>query len=65
MSSGVFGDNTESTVVNSVTCSGNETEILNCSHSNSDTGTCSEHNAAVICQGIHMHKMPHTGACTH
>ena len=52
MSSGVFGDDTESTVVNTVTCLGNETEVLKCSHSNSDTGICSEHNAAVICQGV-------------
>ena len=52
MSSGVFGDDTESTVVNSVTCSGNETEVLKCSHSTSATGMCSEHSAAVICQGV-------------
>ena len=49
MTSGVFGDDIASTVLNSVTCFGNETELLDCSYSTS--GTCSEHNAAVICQG--------------
>ena len=52
VTSGVFGDDTASTVLNSVTCSGNETGILDCSYSYS--GTCSEHNAAVICQGKHI-----------
>ena len=49
MSNGVFGDDTQSTVVSSVACSGKEEEILNCS--TSSTGVCSEHSAAVICQG--------------
>ena len=53
VTSGVFGDDIASTVLNSVTCYGNETELLNCSHSTS--GTCSEqHNAAVICQSMYM-----------
>ena len=49
MSSGVFGDDTASAVLYSVDCLGNETDILNCSLSHS--GACSEHSAAVICQG--------------
>ena len=49
LSSGVFGDDLESTTLHSVECSGNETEIQNCSYST--TGTCTEHSAAVICQG--------------
>ena len=52
MTSGVFGDDIASTVLNSVTCSGNETELLVCFYSTS--ATCSEHNAAVICQGKHI-----------
>ena len=50
ISSGAFGDDTSSTV-QSVTCYGNETEVLSCSYSTDDPGTCSEHSAAVICQG--------------
>ncbi|CAI8040121.1 Fibrillin-1, partial [Geodia barretti] len=48
-STGVFEDDIESTVLYSVECSGNETELLTCSYSLS--GLCTEHNAAVICQG--------------
>ena len=51
ISSGAFGDDTVSTIVQSVTCYGNETGVLNCSYSTDDPGTCSEHSAAVICQG--------------
>ena len=54
MTSGVFGDDTASTVLNSVTCSGNETRILNCSHLNSDSHICLDHNAAIICQGKYV-----------
>ena len=50
LSSGVFGDDLESTAFYSVECSGNEVEIQNCSYST--TGTCTEHSAAVICQGV-------------
>ena len=49
MFSGAFGDDVESTVLFSVDCAGNETGILKCSVSHS--GTCSEHSAAIICQG--------------
>ena len=49
MTSGVFGDYTASTVFCSVTCSGNESGILDCSYLTSTT--CYGHNAAVICQG--------------
>ena len=49
--SGAFGDDTMSTVVQSINCYGNETEMLNCSYSTSGLETCSEHSAAVICQG--------------
>ena len=52
MTSGVFGDNTGSTVLNSVTCSGNETRILDCSYLTSDSIICSDHSAAVVCQGL-------------
>ena len=51
ISSGAFGDDTVSTVVQSVNCYGNETEMLNCSFSTSDVEMCLEHSAAVICQG--------------
>ena len=51
ISSGAFGDDTSSTIVRSVSCYGNETRVLNCSYSTDDPGTCSEHSAAVICQG--------------
>ena len=49
MSSGAFGDNLQSTVLYEVNCAGNETEILSCSPTFS--GTCTEHSAAIICQG--------------
>ena len=48
VSSGAFGDDTESAVLYNVDCYGNETEILNCSVN--IHGTCPDHNAAVICQ---------------
>ena len=51
MSSGAFGDDTKSTLIRSVNCYGNETDMLNCSYSTSGLGMCSEHSAAVICQG--------------
>lgn len=51
MSSGAFGDDATSTVIRSVRCCGNESELLDCSLSTSDPGTCTEHSAAVICQG--------------
>ena len=49
LSSGVFGDDLDFTLLHNVDCSGNEKELLNCSVSY--TGLCTEHNAAVICQG--------------
>ena len=51
ISSGAFGDDTSSTIVRSVSCYGNEARVLNCSYSTDDPGICSEHSAAVICQG--------------
>ena len=51
ISSGAFGDDTVSTVVQSVNCYGNETGVLDCSFYTADWGTCLEHSAAVICQG--------------
>ena len=50
MSSGAFGDETESTVLHEVDCFGNETDIFNCSVST--FGLPSEHSASVICQGV-------------
>ena len=50
ISSGVFGDDLDSTVLYSVECTGNEAGVLSCPSSYS--GTCTEHNAAVVCQGI-------------
>ena len=50
MSSGAFGDETESTVLHEVDCFGNETEILRCFMSS--LGLQSEHSASVICQGV-------------
>ena len=49
ISNGVFGDDLESAVLYSVNCSGNETELLHCSFS--ESGVCSAHSAGVICQG--------------
>ena len=50
ISSGVFEDDLESALVKSVDCSGNETDVLDCSLSLG--GTCSaEHSAGIICQG--------------
>ena len=51
ISSGAFGDDTASTVVRNVNCYGNETGVLSCTYSTDDPGICSEHSAAVICQG--------------
>ena len=52
MSSGVFGDDIESSVLYEVDCAGNETEILNCLFST--TGFLSEHSASVICKGLQL-----------
>ena len=51
VSNGAFGDDTVSTVIKSVNCYGNESGVLNCSYSTDAPETCSEHSAAVICQG--------------
>ena len=52
VSSGVFGDDVESSVLFSVECSGDERGILSCLISQS--GTCTQgHSSAVICQGLH------------
>ena len=51
MSSGAFGDETESTVLYEVDCFGNETDILSCSLST--FGLPFEHSASVICQGVY------------
>ena len=51
MSSGAFEDDTVTTVIQSINCYGNETQMLNCFYSTSGLETCSEHSAAVICQG--------------
>ena len=48
---GAFGDDTVSTIIQSVNCYGNESGVLNCSYSTDAPETCSEHSAAVICQG--------------
>ena len=52
MATGVFGDDTESSVLFSVQCTGNETEIMDCAHSTNGLETCSHHSAAIICQGL-------------
>ena len=49
MSSGVFEDDIDSTVVYDVNCSGIERNVLSCSLSY--FGEYSEHSASVICQG--------------
>ena len=54
MATGVFGDDTESSVLFSVQCTGNETEIMDCAISTNGSGTCSDHSAAVICQGLKL-----------
>ena len=50
MTTGVFGDDTGSSVLFSVECSGDETEIMECSLS--VAGTCLDHSSAVVCQGL-------------
>ena len=52
MATGIFGDDTESSVLFSVQCTGNETEIMDCAHSTNGSNICSHHSAAVICQGL-------------
>ena len=52
MATGVFGDDTESSVLFSVQCTGNESEIMDCAHSTNGSKICSHHSAAVICQGL-------------
>ena len=54
MDTGVFGDDTGSSVLFSVQCSGTETEIMDCAHSTNGSGSCSDHSAAVICQGLKL-----------
>ena len=54
MGTGVFGDDTGSSVVFSVQCSGNETEIMDCTLSINGSGPCPHHSAAVICQGLRL-----------
>ena len=49
---GAFGDDTGSSVLFSVQCTGNETEIVNCAHSTNGPEICSHHSAAVVCQGV-------------
>ena len=51
VTTGIFGDDTGSSVLFSVQCTGNETEIMDCAHSMNGSETCSHHSAAVICQG--------------
>ena len=52
MSTGAFGDDTASALVRSMTCAGNELELLNCTYNTTtDPKMCTEHSAAVICQG--------------
>ena len=50
MATGAFGDDTGSSVLFSVECTGNETEIMDCSFSLN--GTYSHHSSAVVCQGV-------------
>ena len=51
VATGIFGDSTGSSVLFSVQCTGNETEIMDCALSMNGSETCSHHSAAVICQG--------------
>ena len=52
MSSGLFGDDVESSILFSVECSGDEGGVLGCFTSQS--GTCTHgHSSAVICQGLY------------
>ena len=55
MTTGVLGDDTGSSVLFSVQCAGNETEIMDCTHSTNRSETCSLHSAAVVCQGSSLH----------
>ena len=54
MDTGVFGDDTGSSVLFSVQCSGNETEIFDCGISTNSSGICFYHSAAIICQGLKL-----------
>ena len=51
VATGAFGDDTGSSVLFSVHCSGNETEIMDCTHAMNGSGMCLYHSAAVVCQG--------------
>ena len=52
VATGIFGDDTESSVLFSVQCTGNETEIMDCAFSINGSEICYHHSAAVICQGL-------------
>ena len=52
VTSGLFSDPSQSPTVSGVQCTGSETDLLTCSHSNFiDRSSCDTHDdAAVVCQ---------------
>ena len=63
MSSGVFGDDIESSLLYGVDCFGNETDILSCSLST--IGVTAQHSASVICQSMQLCVVKHFGSFSH
>ena len=53
VTSGIFSDDSQSPIVSGVQCTGSETDLLSCSHSNViDRSNCGNHDdAGVVCQG--------------
>ena len=53
VTSGLFSDDSQSPTVSGVQCTGSETDLLSCSHSNFiDRSNCRNHDdAGVVCQG--------------
>lgn len=49
---GAYGDDTVSSILSTVKCSGNETKIVDCFISTNASEACSHHSAAVVCQGL-------------
>ena len=53
VTSGLFSDDSQSPTVSEVQCTGSETDLLSCYHSNFiDSSSCGNHDdAGVVCQG--------------
>ena len=53
VTSGIFSDDSQYPILSGVQCTGSETDLLSCSHSNYiDGSSCGTHDdAGVVCQG--------------